>query len=143
MPHCSAMLSAMASIAMTLLSASLRRILMLTSTHFRSVAVTFRLLSSRLLARLASLLSVLSTQLTSVTAMLSRLCRTAAARFSARLQTSAPTFSFRIAKTPVNFAMVRSLLIGLLNAVFLRHLMRRNVRLVTFSMLARTIPSAS
>ena len=93
------------SMVMALLLASLHRPSTSTSTLFRSAAATFRLLSSKLPARLAFLLSVLSTQLTSVTAILSRLSRTAAARLSVRLQTSVLTFSFRTARTLANFAM--------------------------------------
>ena len=90
---------------MALLLASLHRPSTSTSTLFRSAAATFRLLSSKLPARLASLLSVLSTQLTSVTATSSRLCRTAAARLSVRLLISAQMFSFRLVSRLVSSAM--------------------------------------
>lgn len=127
---------------MALLLASLHRPSTSTSTLFRSAAATFRLLSSKLLARLASLLSVLSTQLTSVTAMLSRLFRTAAARLSVRLQTSVLTFSFRTAKTLANFATASATLV--LQSLRDLHLprMRPSAKLATFSMPARITLSA-
>ena len=91
--------------AMALLLASWLRRLTLISTFFRSAAAMFRLLSSKLLVRLASLLSALSTLLTSVTATSSRLCRTAAARLSVRLLISAQMFSFRLVSRLVSSAM--------------------------------------
>ncbi len=103
--------------AMVLLLASWLRRLTLTSTLFRSAAAMFRLLSSKLLARLASLLSVLSMLLTSVTAMLSRLCRIAAAKLNVRLQISVPVCYFRTVKTHLRFAMANAILVLQLHKV--------------------------
>lgn len=106
---------------MALLLASWHRLLTLTSTLFKSAAAMFRLLSSKLPAKLASLLSVLSTQLTSVTATSSRLCRIAAARLSARLQISALICYFRTVKTHLRFVMASVILAFAITQGFLSY----------------------
>jgi hypothetical protein len=103
----------------------------------------FRLLFSKSLARLASLLSALSMLLTSVTAMLSRLYRIAAARLSARLPISAQMFSSRLVSRLANSAMASVILALQLHKVSQLLLSRLSRISAIFFVLVRTTLSVS
>ena len=108
-----------------------------------SAAAMFRLLFSKSLARLVSLLNVLSTLLTSVTATSSRLCRIAAARLSARLPISAQMFSSRLVSRLANSAMASVILALQLHKVSQLLLSRLSKISAIFFVPVRTILNAS
>lgn len=128
---------------MALLLASWLRRLTLTSTLFRSAAAMFRLLSSKLLVRLASLLSALSTLLTWVIATSFKLYRIATAKLNARLQISVLICYFRTVKTHLRFAMANAILVLQLHKVSQLLLSRLSKISAIFFVPVRTILNAS
>ena len=102
-----------------------------------------RLLFSKSLARLVSLLNALSTLLTSATATSSRLCRIAAARLSARLPISAQMFSSRLVSRLANSAMASVILALQLHKVSQLLLSRLSKISAIFFVPVRTILNTS